>query len=184
MIFITSKLPQTAIYWTLPPGSFFGSFFKGKIEKMKVMGPFEIWNKQNVARTPLMTSTSPPPPFALFWNVTFSVPKRDTTFWVDCVDSNVPLMPKLIWSIKYKLSLSRFCNFFFVSSQAGTWNKILTDFHTLTIFKEYLKEKSFEILANHTSSKYWQNWKYWQNKRSKYWLNFKIVHELSKCCKK
>ena len=91
---------------------------------------------------------------------------------------------QLIHFIINKLSLSCFCNFFFVSSQAGTWNRILTDFHTLTIFKEYLKEKSFEILANHTSSKYWQNWKYWQNKRSKYWLNFKIVHELSKCCKK
>ena len=86
---------RRAIYWTLPPGSFFGSFFKGKIEKMKVMGPFEIWNKENVARTPLVAATSPPPPFALFGNVTFSVPKRETPFWVDCADSKVPLTPKL-----------------------------------------------------------------------------------------
>ena len=58
-----------AIYWTLPPGSFFGSFFQWKIEKMKVMGPLKIWNKQNpikLARTPFLASTSPPPPFALF----------------------------------------------------------------------------------------------------------------------
>ena len=42
---------SVAIYWTLPPGS----FFKGKIEKMKVSdGSFEIWNKQNVARTPVL----------------------------------------------------------------------------------------------------------------------------------
>ena len=91
-----------AIYWTLPPGSFFGSFFKGKIEKMKVMGPFEIWNKRNVARTPVLASTSPPPPFALFSNVTFSVPKSEITFWVDCEDSKVPLTPKLIVSISYQ----------------------------------------------------------------------------------
>ena len=103
-----------AIYWTLPPGSFFGSFFKGKIEKMKVMGPFEIWNKQNVARTPLVTSTSPPPPFALFWNVTFSVPKRDTTFWVDCIDSTVPLPPKHIRSIIDSLSYQQTFTFTFL----------------------------------------------------------------------
>ena len=100
----------TAIYWTLPPGS----FFKGKIEKMKVMGPFEIWNKQNVARTPLVTSTSPPPPFALFWNVTFSVPKRDTTFWVDCIDSTVPLPPKHIKSIIDSLSYQQTFTFTFL----------------------------------------------------------------------
>ena len=104
----------SAIYWTLPPGSFFGSFFKGKIEKMKVMGPFEIWNKQNVARTPLVTSTSPPPPFALFWNVTFSVPKRDTTFWVDCIDSTVPLPPKHIKSIIDSLSYQQTFTFTFL----------------------------------------------------------------------
>ena len=69
----------------------------------------------------------------------------------------------------------------------------MTDFHNLPIFKEladFLKEKSFEILANYKSSKYGENWKYWPNINvpnidwiSKYWQNADIVLELSKGCK-
>ena len=96
-------------------GPFLGPFSKERLRKWKwVMGPFEIWNKQNVARTPLVTSTSPPPPFALFQNVTFSVPKRDTTFLVDCIDSTVPLPPKHIKSIIDSLSYQQTFTFTFL----------------------------------------------------------------------
>ena len=134
---------------------------------------------------PYVATSSPPPPFALFRSVTCFCTKKNKPVLCRFKSSSYTEKSNsilVLFSYKQTFTFTFLKLLLCVLPSRKTWNKILTEFHNLTIIKELAEfQKSeiiWKILANYKSLKYWQSWKILTKyKSSKVWQHFKILTE-------